>query len=97
MRVIISLAHAASLAAAAVSPAAAEYVEFRYAASDLATDSGAEAVYDKLSARAARLCRVPDGISKSVETTCTENLKHDWVVAINDARINALHARDSGR
>jgi UrcA family protein len=94
MRIPISLALAAGLCGAAASPAAADYVTFSYAASDLATDSGAQAVYDRLSARAARLCRVPDGIFKSVETTCTESLKHDWVVAINDARVEELHRRE---
>lgn len=94
MRIFIPLALAAGLFGAAASPAAADYVNFTYEASELSTESGAHAVYDRLSARAERLCRVPDGIIKSVETECSEGLKHDWVVAINDARVTELHRRE---
>lgn len=77
MWILISLALAAGLFGAAASPAAADYADFSYEASELSTDTRVHALYDRLSARAKRLCRVPDRIIKSVETECAEGLKHD--------------------
>lgn len=70
-------------------------VSFRYNASDLASPEGAEALYARMNLRARRMCDPRDDYLKSARDACAAELVNQWVEAIDDPRLDAIHRREA--
>ncbi len=93
MRFFLFLAAAAVFAAAPAS--ARDSVEFRYRASELASEQDAALLHERLTARAARLCNTwgSEEFLPGVVEECAASLADQWVNEINDPRLSEIHAR----
>lgn len=88
----------ASLFAAAATPALAvgdeeggDEVTFRFQRYELETEKGAQALQKRLVSKAARLCKMNERGLSRIHQRCTADLANDWVTAIGDDRLTAIH------
>lgn len=97
------LAHLALVALASVfatGPAAASDdltpVNFRYNASELASDEGAGEIYARMKLRARKKCDPRGEYTPQAREECSAKLVSQWVEAIDDPRTDRIH-EDRGR
>lgn len=92
-KAVILIAVAAALAPAGSTLASEKKtpVNFHLDRAALSTDAGAEAIYKSMRAKAAKKCdargeRVPSAVS-----ACADDLVAQWVEAVGDPKLTAVH------
>lgn len=95
MKILAHLALFALVPVLAARPAAASDdvtpVNFRYEASELASDEGAEEVYARMELRARKKCDPRGEYTPRAREQCSTRLVSQWVEAIGDSRIDRIH------
>lgn len=81
----------AAFAQPALAGAEPDVVTFSYSPSELETQDGVRRVYRRMSVKAEQMCRAGWSRTPARENACAVDLKSDWVRAIGDPRLAALH------
>ncbi len=90
---LITIALAAALVAAAPAEAGEtkDPITFRFDPAMLTSADGAEAVYKSMRAKAAHKCDPRGERVRSAVAACASDLVEQWVKAVGDARLTAVH------